>query len=67
MISNAPENNSSAVSFMRLKLKRECKEDDVEMGESKGGLDCRRVKIVCSLEGGHKIVCSLEAPLEGGA
>lgn len=38
MISNAPENNSSAVFFMRLKLKRECREADVEVGESEVGI-----------------------------
>ena len=33
-ISNSPENNTLAVSFMRLKLRRERKEDYRSVGES---------------------------------
>ena len=36
-ISNAPENNTFAVSFMHLELGRECKEDYMEVEESKAG------------------------------
>ena len=35
-ISNAPENNSVAVSFMHLKLRRDHKEDYRKKGESSG-------------------------------
>lgn len=35
-IANAPENDSCAVSFMCLELKREHKEDYMEVRESKG-------------------------------
>lgn len=51
MITNAPENNSFAVSFMDLKLRSEHKEDYAEVGESKAGWNYRIVKIICFLEG----------------
>lgn len=53
-ISNAPEKNSFAISFMHLRLRTECKEDYLGVGESKArqGLHYRVVKIMCSLEGG---------------
>lgn len=37
-ISNAPENNNFAASFMHLKLRRESKENYMEVGESKAGI-----------------------------
>lgn len=37
-ISNAPENNSFTVSLMHLELRRERKEDEMEVGESKVGI-----------------------------
>ena len=36
--SNALESNSLAASFMHLGLRRECKEDYMEVGESKTGI-----------------------------
>ena len=38
-ISNAPENNSSAASFMHLELRREGKKDYMAVGESKAGIE----------------------------
>lgn len=37
-ISNAPESNSSAVSLMNLKLRREGKKDYMKVAESKVGI-----------------------------
>lgn len=37
-ISNAPKNNSFVASFMPLKLRRDCMEDYIRMGESKIGI-----------------------------
>lgn len=36
MISNAPENDSSAVSSMHLKLRKECKEDYMKVDKKQG-------------------------------
>ena len=47
-ISNAPENNSFALSFMHLKLRREFKEGYSKMGESEEGLCLKMMEIMCS-------------------
>ena len=55
-ISNAPENNSFAASFMRLELRRELRKITWRCEKSKVGLDYRIVnKTMCSLEGGYGI------------
>lgn len=38
---------------MHLRLRRECEEDYVRVGEREAGLDYRLVKIACSLEDGR--------------
>ena len=53
-ISNAPENDSPAVSFMYLTLRRECKKITWRWKKARLGLDYRIVnKIMCSLAGGY--------------
>ena len=39
MRTNAPESNSSAVSFTHLNLRKEQKEDYMEVGESKAEIE----------------------------
>ena len=52
-VSNVPENNSFATSFMHLKLRREHREDCMGV-EEKWGLYYRIVKdIICFLEGAY--------------
>lgn len=54
-ISNAPEKNCSAVSFIHLELRRDPEEDykKVEESKAKQGLDYKILnKILCSLQGG---------------
>ena len=46
-IVNSPENNSFAVSFIHLRLRREPKEDYTEVGESKAGIGLQDRKIMC--------------------
>lgn len=47
--------------FYTFRIKEECKEDYMKMGESKVGLDNRIVKrIMCSLEGGYASEGSLK-------
>ena len=45
-ISHAPENNSFAVTFMHLKLREECKEDDMGWEKARWGQEYRVVKIM---------------------
>lgn len=57
-VSNAPENDSSAVSLLRWELKKDCQDDYKEERESKARkslwLAYRIVnKVTCSLEGGY--------------
>ena len=53
-MSNAPENDSFAVSFIHVELRRDCKRDYVKVGESNVGSVYRIVnKILCFLEGGY--------------
>lgn len=55
--SNAPEADSSAVSFMRLRSRRRCPEAYRTVGESQAGPDCRTVnEVACSLQEGHRFV-----------
>lgn len=53
-ILNALKNDSLAVSFVYLKLRRECKQGYVKVGESRWGWDYRKVnKIMCFFESGY--------------
>lgn len=55
--SNAPEADSSAVSFMRLSLRRGCPEAYRTLGESQAGPDCRLGnEVACSLQEGYRLV-----------
>ena len=50
--SQMPWRITVAASFLQLELRRLCKEDYMEAGKSKAGVDYRTAdKVMCSLEG----------------
>lgn len=59
-ISNAPEKDRFAASFMRL-IKEGTRAGDMEAAEGKadGSLGCRAIEMMCFLEDGDKCPCEV--------